>query len=284
MIEDLNNYQFNSTLLKGLIDNLSSQSKAQQSCSPEFQRFIFSQNSICNCKKHILNETLIHPKETGSQTFSKISQTILKTHYNDPASSISFSIFPVQDPPLKFLKKQPSLVFLNLSYAYFTSSKTLTPLHSFQTLVSLSLHNCALFDIPVELLKLPPKLQNLDLSENYLSEIPNEVKWEKLKNINLSINCFSSWPCIFHSNSFHLKTLILSFNDFSLASIPSQPLPELENLDISYCNLLNFPTFILQSKNLEILNIRGNFDIHSFYYKHLNEFNHLKTVYINGTV
>ena len=279
--DDISVYQLNTSIMKSLIDNIPLQSPAQQQCSPDLQRFLFSQNSLIKCKKHILNKKILHPKETGSQTFSKISQTILKTQYNDTSSSISFSVYPVQDPPLKSLKKHQSLIFLNLSYAYFTSPKTLSPIHSFQSLVSLSLHNCALFEVPAELCKLPPKLQNLDLSENYLSEIPSDVKWDKLKHINLSINCFSSWPSVIQSNCLHLTTLLFSFNDLGCTQFPAHPLPELKRLDLSYCNLISFPAFIYHSKNLEIINLNGNCQISDFYFKNLNNLHQLKQIFIN---
>ena len=102
-------------------------------------------------------------------------------------------------------------------------------------------------------------LKELDMSHNFISEIPKdfELPWS-LTNLNLSFNNISKLPFDYRfSNKIKLKTLNLSNNNFHRSLVYGADLsPDIEYLDLSYNQLSEFN--IVCVGKLKILKINNN--------------------------
>ncbi len=101
-------------------------------------------------------------------------------------------------------------------------------------LKSLSLADCGLYDLPIEI-KNSTKLERVNVAANNLSEIPNFIKYLKeLKKLDI------------YSND-NIKTL----------PIWLQNLENLEEIDVSYTSISDIPKAILDLKKLKVIYAKG---------------------------
>lgn len=123
----------------------------------------------------------------------------------------------------------------------------------------LSLQNCCLTTVPKQLFSLPKDLISLDLSNNYISKIPPNVSWKKLKRLNLFGNLLREWPSIFeHEKIEALEYLNVGSNLIETINSSQTSLHSLKTLILSNNNLTEFPLWIIDCQELVILNISQN--------------------------
>nr|XP_014280427.1 immunoglobulin domain and leucine-rich repeat-containing protein 2 [Halyomorpha halys] len=157
---------------------------------------------------------------------------------------------------------------------------------SLERLHSLDLSSNELIIIEEELLSKLVSLEHLDLSLNFINNLPQKLfnNQKKLKYLNLSynpinfitdflfLNCNNLETLVLentylntlNSNSFlglsKLKTLILNHN-IRLTEIENYTFngtPNLQHIDISYCNISVMDTYLMSLTQLNILMVHGN--------------------------
>lgn len=151
-----------------------------------------------------------------------------------------------------------------------------------KTLRVISFHDCMLQKIPQELYNLPKHVISLDLSLNFIKVLPNEVKWNKLKGLNLRCNSFNKWPNILEPEKFtKLTYLSLGFNE--IKSIPEfqTSFEDLQYLDLSFTSLKNLPEWISKCNRLVTLKLRGNNLLSSFSFKMISPMRTLRILDIS---
>lgn len=239
-------------------------------------RFVFSYQSRVVCRESLLKYNLEPSKKLrlqkkssdskkSSDNYNKNMEEYIKT-INKDSTTFSVSGFNGNANLPSFKQKNfNSLTFLYLSDCLITSNSAFKSALSLKSLTMICLYNCGLFSIPTDLIKLPPNLKSIDLSLNYISTIPNDVHWEHLEGLNLSLNAFNGWPPNINPTKMpNLQYLILSNNKikkkFKSANIVS-PFQNLQYLDLSYCALFNCPEWVFQLKSLTSLSLTGNINL-----------------------
>lgn len=239
-------------------------------------RFVFSYQSRAVCRDSLLKYNMEPSKKLRLQKKSsdrKKSSDNYNTNMEDYIKTISkesttFSVSGFNGnanlPSFK-QKNFNSLLYLNLSDCLITTSSAFKSALNLKSLTMICLYNCGLFSIPTDLYKLPPNLKSIDFSLNYISTIPNEVHWEHMEGLNLSLNAFNGWPAAVNPTKMpNLQYLILSNNKikqkFKSVNITS-PFPNLQYLDLSYCALFSCPDWVFQLKSLTSLSLTGNINL-----------------------
>ena len=174
------------------------------------------------------------------------------------------SVFP--------LMKFSSLVLLFLFYVQPTEAANICS-RSKVIIQALKPKDCASFDLTkIETLDLSSlgikilngadligltQLRNLDLSENELSELPQElIQLRKIENLDISNNLFKVYPKPI-SNLKSLKTLDVSYN--LLEQVESLTNSNLENINFFHNNIKTFPRALTSLKKIRILNFGFNY-------------------------
>ena len=147
----------------------------------------------------------------------------------------------------------------------------------------MSLQNCCLCTIPKQLYSLPKELISLDLSNNFISKIPLNVSWKKLKHLNLSGNLLREWPSIFEHEKFEaLDYLNIGRNLIEKINPNQPPFHNLKTFILSNNYLTEFPIWIKDCSELRILNICQNSHIPNFDLTYLCMMPNLKILNISS--
>jgi Leucine-rich repeat (LRR) protein len=190
--------------------------------------------------------------------FSKnqASQVGSKSPKSDAKSSAS--VDPLQNTKIDKAMKS-SIVFFDIINTVITDMSFLKATKSFEKLNTMTLSNVAMAEIPKVLYSLPKTLRFLNLSNNYIKEIPAKVKWQNIHGINLSHNRIQKWPDVLKQTCLpELQHLNISWNDLSSGTPENVEFTQLQSIDISYCGLVSFPVFVLASTSLRVLDLSGN--------------------------
>ena len=249
-------------------------------------RFIISSHSRSVCRESYVRLGISPFKAAHLEKKKKkiINKKFLEfTNYTEENTTLSLSGMKGNGSLPTFKQKTYKyLHFLDLSDVLISSSDIYKRAMNLKQLSILCLHNCGILQIPNELCKLSLTLTTLDLSLNYISNIPNEIHWERLKGINLSSNAFDGWPE--NLNSTKLPNLTyLDISNNKIINCPSNiGFINLYFLDFSYCALASFPEWILNSKQLKYLSLRGNSHLSLPDLNFISNFNSLKRLDISG--
>ncbi|KAK8900646.1 Leucine rich repeat [Tritrichomonas musculus] len=189
------------------------------------------------------------------------------------------STLPNSKEPLQKQKKQkiesPLYDFNNVYFTKFAQLiKNFTKLSH---ITYLSLQNCCLCTIPKQLFSLPKDLVSLDLSNNFITKIPLNMSWKKLKHLNLSGNWLHEWPSIFEHDKFDaLEYLNIGNNQIEKTNSNQSSFHNLKTLILSNNLLTEFPLWIKDCSNLKILDISRNSFITNFDLNYLTSIPNLK--------
>lgn len=217
---------------------------------------------------------------TNHQMNNKLTKPIIATYSRE---SSHMKIY-VANMDKKKIEKDGScnITYLDFSEIMNFNKKYVRPIRFFDNLRIVSITNAGLLRVPKVIQKLNESIEYLDLSGNFIQEIPN-VKWGHLKGLNLSNNRLKRWPEIIKPKRIpKLEFLDLSYNDF-VAGIPSNLFFEqLVHLNLSHCCLMRFPDFICHQLSLKSLDISGNDEMEGFTYTILTSILSLQYVNISG--
>lgn len=223
-----------------------------------FWSFFYSKNSTSQITSVKESEN----KKTNSKQNKADSLFSLFAPYSPESSFISILEAPPKPPDhpsIKTIKpkaKGPP-IHIYCRTVHLSNTTFFKTIFKFKLLTSLSLSNCSISVIPQELMKLPPSIKRLDLSNNQISELPETIRWSDLNGLFLNGNSFSSWPTVLSGENFPNLTN-LSFADNFIQDINITPFPQLKGLNLSYCGLPYFPPWISSCSTLEILKLNGN--------------------------
>lgn len=158
-----------------------------------------------------------------------------------------------------------TVMYLDFSNTQNLESSFLKPLKTFENLTVLSLSNTGLKHVPKTILKMHGNLQFIDLSNNYISEIPSKAKWTNIRGLNLRNNKFIRWPDVVNPSFMpKLEFLDLSYNTI-IAGIPqTMVFEQMKHISLAYCGLVQFPPFIENLLSLKSLDISGNSELQFF--------------------
>ncbi|KAK8882121.1 hypothetical protein M9Y10_044761 [Tritrichomonas musculus] len=232
-------------------------------------RFLFSYQSRVVCRNSLLKHNLepskqFHLSKKSSDNNKKMEEYIQTI--NEASTTFSVSGFNGNANLPNFKPKNfNSISYLNLSDCLITSSSAFRSILNLKSLTMLCLYNCGLFSIPPDLYKLPTTLKSLDFSLNYIASIPNEIHWEHIEGLNLSLNALDGWPANLNPSRMpNLVYLVLSNNKIKgkfKSSNQTAPFPNLQFLDLSYCALFSCPEWVFQLKSLTSLSLTGNINL-----------------------
>jgi Leucine-rich repeat (LRR) protein len=185
----------------------------------------------------------------------------LRISFVESKPLFQLSLTPAENPPLQTLKPSKSCgtTYFDLGFCYFSSEEPFHHLSSrFAGLRIISLRDCGLVTLPKELETLPKKCRFLDLSMNYLSELPDKIHWDKLTGLNLNENAFLEWPAILNPTSLpRLRYLYFAANPYSKAFDITTGFPRLRTLDLSYTKLTHLPAWVRESNTIRWLSLAG---------------------------
>ena len=155
-----------------------------------------------------------------------------------------------------------SVIFFDLSNTMMLDISFLKSAKTLEKVTTMTLSNVSMTEIPKSLYSLPKTLRFLDLSNNYIKDVPSKVKWQNIQGINLSHNRLQKWPETLKQTFLpELQHLNVSWNDFSSGIPENIEFLQLQSTDLSYCNLTIFPSFVFASTSLRVLDISGNANI-----------------------
>ncbi|XP_021801306.1 receptor-like protein 12, partial [Prunus avium] len=161
----------------------------------------------------------------------------------------------------KFSKLQ-SLSSLELSYNHLSLSFNHLSNNSWPQLLDLVLSSCNISEFPY-FLRASPNLESLHLGSNKLHGlIPRSIfELENLQSLGLSSNNLSGTVEFEKFSKLQsLSDLELSGSHLSLSfnHLSNNSWPQLYSLDLSSCNISEFPYFLRASPNLDTLNLSYN--------------------------
>ncbi|OHS94101.1 leucine-rich transmembrane protein [Tritrichomonas foetus] len=253
--------------------------------SRKLYNFIFSKQSRISTRR-IFKIHKIEPKKAFHLDKKKNINTknlSKDTELNETNTTLSLTGLKGMGslPNLK-QKSFKSLCYIDLADIFIATNNVFRKAMDLRQLTILCLHNCGIFTIPNELCRLAPSLQTLDLSLNYLSSIPNEVHWEQLKGLNLDLNSFDKWPNNLNSTKLPNLTYLSLANNKIMNCQANFKFNHLQFLDLSYCSLIHAPDWIINSKGLTVLNLRGNSNLYLQSLNFLNVLPSLRRLDVSG--
>jgi hypothetical protein len=121
---------------------------------------------------------------------------------------------PYHNPPVHSLRvtKATATQYLDFGGSLLTKPDPLRKLGRFAQIRFLSLRRCGLLEVGAELLELPKSVRRLDLSANFLCEIPRTAQWRQLRGLNLADNALAEWPQVLEADLPELEFLSLAGN------------------------------------------------------------------------
>ncbi|KAH0786715.1 leucine-rich repeat domain-containing protein [Histomonas meleagridis] len=247
-------------------------------------RYLYTLNSHSFINKLMAANKIPHPKE---RKYPQMTKNDYNNLFADSNTSFSLSRVQVKDPKMKHIKRKGNhkeMVFFDFNGTFFSSLSPFKKFQKFTHLRYLSLHDCGLTLIPPELANPPKNIVSLDLSFNYISQLPDEVHWSNLQGLNLSNNAFTQWPKLLDGSLFpQLEYLSISFNNLS-STLPQQlqVFPNLITLDLSYTNVTILPDWIFNLNKLNTLSLRGNSLVEGFSFKFLCGLSELRILDISN--
>ena len=173
----------------------------------------------------------------------------------------------------------PRLTDLNVSHISLDSWCPV--LSQFPNITKLAISQCNIFAFPVVVLQLN-KLQELNISNNHITDLPSEWHSTRLKVLNMADNSLGSGSTLnVVSNLSSLQTLDLSGNNLdtfpptiqhlkhlrnlylsnnSLQEFPEsmQTIQTLESFTASACGLSKFPSFLLRLQKIRVIKLDRN--------------------------
>lgn len=287
-------FQSNKNEMKSVISNFIQENKSEMNNNSNIWHFFFSENSRAMYNRLISTKQQVNPNTYKSTKeyhenfkqypqYCNVSENTLKSKFHESTTTLNFSEIGAIDPQLGALKSRVNIKFINLAGVVIKSKDVFKKLNLFKQLTSLSLSNCGLMEIPK---KLPPTIKNLDLSYNYINDIPlGSIKWEQFERLNLSKNSFIEWPQNLNPTVFpNLVYLSLAWNRIENANPITlfSCFPKLLYLDLSYCSLNNYPRWLIMSKSIHVLNLAGNSEIIDFSLSLLSKMCSLKYIDISN--
>ena len=226
---------------------------------------LFSQNKMQNPKSYF--------KENPTQS------SLIKNIFQSSKSTFSLAGENYVNPQISALKgkkKKKDLMFINLSHSYISIPKVLEKVYKFKHLQILCLCDCGLMSVPSELFILPKYIKSLDLSRNYIDDIPIEARWNTLENLNFSENAFTKWPKFLNSQAFpKIKSIDFSHNQISGINSNKLLFTNLENLSLEYTLIDSFPAWISSCPNLKYLWLKGCSNLINFSFQSISALNSL---------
>ena len=169
----------------------------------------------------------------------------------------------------------------DLNVSQISLDKWCPALCQFPNITKLAISQCNIFTFPVVVLQLN-KLQELNISNNHIADLPTEWHSTCLKVLNmadnslgrgstlkvlsnlpslqtldLSGNNLGAFPTLFQGLKY-LRNLNLSNN--TLEEIPEsmQMIQTLETFTASACGIRNFPSFLLKLRKMKTIKLDGN--------------------------
>jgi hypothetical protein len=209
----------------------------------------------------IATKTLPHPK---SKSGTDMTAEQLRSVFQDNNPLFQLSSTPVQNPPLQTIRcsKSPATVYFDVGSCFISNEAPFAQFNRFVNVKMLTLRNCGLLTLPVDLQTLPPKCQYLDLSQNYLTTLPAAVQWDRLIGLNLSENAFLDWPLnVIPDKLPRLAFLYLSGNSIASSHDFGTGFRSLRCFDISHTKIVEIPKWLFRCEQLKILKIGGSWPI-----------------------
>jgi Leucine-rich repeat (LRR) protein len=250
--------------------------------SEPMTRFFYSVNSRAYTSAFIRSKDIPNPKShhLTSQSMDnlkppyKLSDSVLIT------TSTSFESFTL--PDIK-VSRNSATQYINLTSSYFPREPALTNLNHFPRLRYLSLHDCSLLTLPRRLLDPPKTLEYIDLSLNYLCDLPDNLQWSHIKGLNLSQNAFVDWPTSLCSEVLPmLGFLSIAGNAIKTSLDGIGSFKYLKVIDCSHTILATIPSWLSQCSNLEIVRFNGASELVRFPLKYLEQFETLTFADFSG--
>lgn len=242
-------------------ENLTTSSR-ESNLSPSFWRFFFYQDIPQ------INSKFTHKAESRGSSSAKTIYSEKKLSLEEPYDPNSTFFSFVNDANstsqvdfIAAMKSRSKTSNVHFDLSNLTNIQdNLKSMTKFKFLSSLCLHNCGLTSIPIQLIKLPPTIKYLDLSSNFIKQIPNDVKWEHLEGLTVSCNAFENdWPEIINSH-FLPSLTYLDISNNNLRQTPDlNGFSQLQFLNLSFCKLHTFPQWIKQCPLLQVLYLNDNF-------------------------
>ncbi|EAY15203.1 Leucine Rich Repeat family protein [Trichomonas vaginalis G3] len=179
-------------------------------------------------------------------------------------ASLSIYVSSIQDKKNNKGSK-PTVMYLDFSNNSTLEKSFLKPLKTFENLQVFSLSNTGLKSVPKTILKMHGNLEYLDLSYNFISEIPTRAKWSHIRGINLRHNRFFRWPdAVTPAIMPDLEFIDISHNTLTGLIPEDMVFEQLKHIGMSYCSLTKFPSFIQGLISLKSIDISGNHDLQHF--------------------
>lgn len=203
-----------------------------------------------------------------------VSSSEIKNRFANSNADFYFQVPPTKDPPLSSikLKKKKDLVFLDLSSCFLSSSDTLKAFHKFSGLQYLCLSDCGIVDLTKtsDLINLPKTIRSLDLSRNFISQIPSEIHWKQIEYLNLSKNAFSKWPDAIEPEKLpNIISINLSENSILSHSSFASAFSKLQTLSLECNPHKTAPDWITKCTELKHVSFKGcsdlNLDLYSLF-------------------
>ncbi|EAL45976.1 leucine rich repeat / protein phosphatase 2C domain containing protein [Entamoeba histolytica HM-1:IMSS-B] len=226
-------------------------------------------------------------------SFNKISEITIQKYADLPVLKLDHNNF-IQTPNLSQCEKVQllDLSYNNIStindFTFHTSIEQLilnnNPLRippigitkcSHLTLLSMS--NCEIYSIPIDVVSGLCNLKILDISNNHIISYEHFEYLNKLEELRASSNNMSFFPKEFCEMS-QMKVLIMNNNKIKVIPESIKELQQLESLDLSYNQIREFSILEL-NKKLKELNLSFNLIIE---YPNLSQWNQLEEFNIIG--
>ncbi|EDR26876.1 leucine-rich repeat-containing protein 33 precursor, putative [Entamoeba dispar SAW760] len=227
---------------------------------------------LCLHKNEITSIQDIPRRCSVDASFNKISEITIQRYADLPVLKLGHNKF-IQTPNLSQCEK---VQLLDLSYNNISTVNDLTFHTSIEQLILnnnplrippigitkcacltlLSMSNCELYSIPIDIVSGLCNLKVLDISNNHIISYEHFEHLNKLEELRVSSNNMNFFPKEFCKMS-QMKVLIMNNNKIKVIPDTIKELKLLESLDLSYNQIREFNTLGL-NKNLKELNLSFN--------------------------
>jgi hypothetical protein len=252
--------------------------------SPSLSCVVYGVEVRAQGLRQILTPQTAHPRHRAN---SDVSADQITTAYDESKAVLHLGSIGGDNPPLHLLKppKGKDTVYLDAGNCFFPNHEAFRHISRFAAIKYLSLRNCGLTEVPADLATSPPKkLRFLDLSMNYIGQLPQKMEWTKILGLNLSENAIAEWPFGLVPDAIpKLGVLILSGNPFPGLPNFATGFTNLRYLDVSSTRIPQLPQWIWKCKQLKVLRCAGAALLGEITAKSLTELPKLRFVDLSGT-